>query len=49
MASTLSREAIIRRTKISNSDNDGGARDTPAEVLNAPKLEAGAADLAAFE
>lgn len=49
MASTLSREAIIRRTEISNSDNDRGSRNTPPEVLHTAKLKAGTADLSAFK
>lgn len=48
-AASLGGETIVGRTEVSGGDDNGGSRDTPSEVLDAPEFEAGTADLAAFE
>lgn len=48
-ATSLGGEPIVGRTEIRSGDDNGGSGDTPAKVINAPELEAGTTDLAAFE
>lgn len=48
-AAAIGGEPIIRGTEISGSNNDRRPWNTPAEVLHAPDLKAGAADLPLVE
>lgn len=49
MAATLGRESVVRRAEVGGRHDNRGPGDAPAEVLDAPDLEAGTADLAALE
>lgn len=49
MAAGDGREAVIGGAEVGGGDDDGGAGDAPTEILHAPDLEAGSADLPSLE
>lgn len=49
VAPTVGGEAVVRGAEVGGGDDDGGARNAPAHVIDAAEHEARAADLAALE
>jgi hypothetical protein len=48
-APTVGGKSVIGRAEVGGRDDDGSARDAPAQVVHAPQLKARAADLPALE
>lgn len=49
VAAPVGGEPVVRRAEVGGGDDQRRPRDAPPEVLDAPELEARAADLAALE
>ena len=49
VAPTFGCKSIIGSAEVGGRDDDGRARDAPAQVVHAPQLKARAADLPALE
>lgn len=46
---TVGSKSVIGRAEVGGRDDNGRARDAPAQVVHAPQLKARAADLPALE
>ncbi|PON97813.1 hypothetical protein TorRG33x02_064030 [Trema orientale] len=49
VAPTVGREAVVWGAEVGGRDDDRRPRNAPAEILDAPQLEARAADLSPLE